>query len=831
MDQGAWEGELREAIEELQAYLSDQVAPLLVVDSVKLLLAQPPALLAEALRGWGDGQLRGPAQSLALGDYLFHAVKKVQLFGRLKLVDPEALAARLAEVVEHLVARAPAADQAVLRAMLQQAMAVESSFAPSAQRLYRPAGATTEPACAAPSQALGAEVAASVRQFALLLDRLGAARSGAGGAAASAELAPQLLAAAAQSANSQGELEQHLARLSKAGLMAQVRLGDVFATLGQGVPNWWLGEGENAAAPASAALQAMHRIVSLSASPEQTRAQFRELFKTAAQQLNGGSLARAVQVLDVARRLLAEGKVDKTSADLILGTAHEDLDATQLMKLATQPASQPLLRRLLGAYPALTPAGLLLALDDEPDRARRRLWLTLLEAHGTPARQAALERLERSLEDPAMGPFAAWRQRNFLYLLHRIRPPVGDDPQLEIRLCARFADLAGPAPLVREAVVDLGLRRHPDAEAALRAKLEQLERLLELPPGSALPHDPPELRRMLGLVVTGLARQGTPSALRLVVDHALRNKAALGDTLERVEELAAHDLSGDPELVERLLAALRAQLPVRVLGVNLRRAEGAHHLLRALAGTRSPAVERALVDVARRFAAEELGQVASGVLAAWQSEPAAAPGAEPQAPGEAPAPAAPTPSLAGDLEAFGLPELLQTLSQTQSSGRLVLRDRNGGVVGELLLHEGTLRAARVRDLPLPDAFYELVEVPQAGTFEFTRQVAAAIPAGPSRDLMALVMEGMRRYDELQRARAVAPDHGFLHATGTRPTPPGEDADGGFVRALWTAVKDGATPKQCEEAVAADSYRIRTALAHWLEEGALELREAAADAPP
>ena len=47
----------------------------------------------------------------------------------------------------------------------------------------------------------------------------------------------------------------------------------------------------------------------------------------------------------------------------------------------------------------------------------------------------------------------------------------------------------------------------------------------------------------------------------------------------------------------------------------------------------------------------------------------------------------------------------------------------------------------------------------------------------------------------------------------------------FIRELWTRVKGGATPRQCEEAIATDSYRVRALLAHWLTSGALEIREA------
>jgi len=224
---------------------------------------------------------------------------------------------------------------------------------------------------------------------------------------------------------------------------------------------------------------------------------------------------------------------------------------------------------------------------------------------------------------------------------------------------------------------------------------------------------------------------------------------------------------------------------------------------------------------------EAIGKLAADALAA-QDRPA--PGAPPVA--AAPAATAPvTPGIAGDLELFGLPELVQTLGSTEASGRLVIKDRGGAAVGELLLRRGKLAAARVGMLSGNDAFYQLLESPAPGTFAFFRQSAETGAGAAAQDLLPLLMEGMRRYDELQRARALAPDHGYLVATGSRPTPRAEEADGGFIRDVWTRVKSGTTPRDCEEGVAADAYRIRALLAHWLEEGAIAVRQAPEVAPP
>jgi hypothetical protein len=76
-----------------------------------------------------------------------------------------------------------------------------------------------------------------------------------------------------------------------------------------------------------------------------------------------------------------------------------------------------------------------------------------------------------------------------------------------------------------------------------------------------------------------------------------------------------------------------------------------------------------------------------------------------------------------------------------------------------------------------------------------------------------------------------PDNAYLKLTGARPAPFEHENDGAFIREVWTRVKDGATPREIEAAVAADDYRLRALLAHWMTQGALEVREAPASPPP
>ena len=80
--------ELQEAILELQQYLSDALPPLVVADSIQLLLKYPPEAVLPTLRAWTAAQYRGGAggAGLPVSDYLFHALKKIHMMASLKLL-------------------------------------------------------------------------------------------------------------------------------------------------------------------------------------------------------------------------------------------------------------------------------------------------------------------------------------------------------------------------------------------------------------------------------------------------------------------------------------------------------------------------------------------------------------------------------------------------------------------------------------------------------------------------------------------------------------------------------------------------------------------------
>jgi hypothetical protein len=303
-----------------------------------------------------------------------------------------------------------------------------------------------------------------------------------------------------------------------------------------------------------------------------------------------------------------------------------------------------------------------------------------------------------------------------------------------------------------------------------------------------------------------------------------------------LRDLGGVDPGADRELVARLLAALRELTPRKVLGIVVgRRPEELVQVARALAGTGTPEVREALAELAERYPDLDLARAetaSAGEGAEPEAELAAlAPGGGAEARGgheetrAAPfVPEPPRASLSGDLEVFGLPGLIQNLQQSESSGRLLLRDAQGQEVAWLLLDRGRLADCRSGELVGTAAFFQVFEVPRAGSFEFARVDRAPAAREAPREMMGLLMEAMRRYDELQRLRVLVPDGARLRAGEAKPTSPEEEDDGDLVRQVWTRVRGGATPRDCEAAVATDAYRVRTLLAHWIEQGAVTLED-------
>lgn len=831
---------LREALDDLQGYLSDRLAPVLVADAFEILLEYPPALTAEHLRIWSYLQFQGRGGTTPISDILYHAMKKIQQLEVHELVPTERFAAYLAGLALAVLEACPEGERARLAGQLQHLR--DSAWAATSivDRLHLPgsAGALAEqrspypaalpapPAAAAPAAGPSAEEVRDLRRFTLALERAlsglaiggvgGVGGAGGAGAMGADALSQQLLVLAASGARNDGDLEARLARLRAAGV-ATPAAPELFRSLIGAVPDWAVAQPAGSHGSASGSIEALHRAVKMGGE------KWQELLKASAEQFNGGSYGRAWALLDLADRMQKDGEVDPRTAEIARGNAHEAYEVTALLQATADRKNWPMLRRLLGFFPAWSVRELLDSMVFQPEAKRRRLILALLEIWGADARPLVLERLDSSVAEQSRAANAWWYQRNLVLLLHRIPRSADEDVRRELDLVAPFSALAHHPSFQKEAIQALAVLPGFAGVPTLVQRLAECERALDAP---APVHPAEEIWKVQSAIAGALARSGSVSARRVLLDHALARRQKDGDTLGRLRELGRIDLADDRETTERLLAAMRELAPRKVFGIVVgRRDEELATVARALAATTTPAVQRILAELAVQLPHLQLDrqQVAAGAEVAATAGGAAG-GSEGEADGFVAAPPADNAplggrgSLSGDLELFGLAGLLQTFAQSETSGRLVLRGGQGRALGEIVLHRGKLVECHAGRLAGDMAIYQLLEMPSGGTFEFARlEPGTTTPAGV-REVMGALMEGMRRYDELRRLLVVVPDRLRLGAGTARPTSPADESDGNFVRQLWERVRAGATVAECEAAVAADSYRIRSLLAHWLEEG-------------
>jgi hypothetical protein len=846
--------DVKEALLELQRYLSDSLAPLMVADAVNLLLDYPARLAATEIQAWTVAQFRGRAQNVPISDYLYHAVEKIHAMGQYDLVPRDPLRRYVEDLGRSLLGFCPPADRDLLLQNLGRLGQAESVLAAPIEMLRRQgttAGAplATRSTSGESASPLPPASVSDLRHLSMLIERLGPLDERAAfayaalpradappfppaGVAAPASSTPavpavpavpygaliqsprealvsQILAVAAIAARSESELASALERLRAAGV--DVPSGEVIRTLGRSIPPWPLSlppePVEQALSSARAsATQAIRRIVTLPHDKEEVGRRFDETVAAAVEQLNQGSLTRAARMFDVAEKLVADNKVSSLSVESTRRKAQDTVDPERVRTLGEDAKNHQPLARILSFFPGFSVGPLVKELRVEEKRERRRLILSLLEIHGPEARAASLDILRQLGAEGE--PEQDWHfKRNLLYLLRRTPRAAEQPPDSELDVLVRFADPALPPPLVKEAIAGLAPIKHERSEAALVTLVQGLETILAKK-GDA-PFDEAELQPLLDRAVSALARFGSATARRVVVEHGLKRKSGLGDAGARLAELASQDLTGDPELVNVLVKAARAEMPFKVFGLTLKKREDRlTPIVEALSGTPTPAVRTIFAEISRKHADTTAAQVAAKALTAFDA---------PKPEDEAPA------SLMGDLAIFELPALLQSLASTEVTGTLNLRDAAGAVVGRFVLENGRIRAAETGALRGDDACYQLFERPIGGTFSFVRQSGAppARDADPPREVVSILLEGMRRYDDFQRFAALVPDEIILAPTGTKPSTDPDESDGALQKAVWSKASVGATPRTIESAVPADSYRIRRLLVRWVEEGSLK----------
>jgi hypothetical protein len=139
-----------------------------------------------------------------------------------------------------------------------------------------------------------------------------------------------------------------------------------------------------------------------------------------------------------------------------------------------------------------------------------------------------------------------------------------------------------------------------------------------------------------------------------------------------------------------------------------------------------------------------------------------------------------------------------------------------------LLHGGIARCQRGA-VSGKDALFQTFENANMATFSFiTKKEDDVHPDGSVWGVGPLMLEAMRRYDELKRARVLIPPSATLRATGSRPPVHSQEDDPQLVRDVWVKASSGEPPAAWEGDLGADAWRIWRLLEFWVDNGALQV---------
>jgi hypothetical protein len=848
---------LREATLDLHRYLSGEIAPLFAIDTVAPFVSQPPQLAASIITEWIEAQYRGTETPVPVSDLIFHALKKLHDFSEFDLIVRAQLERFLADLARLLVQVCPEDDRDELRIRISRIGEAETVLTSRAEYLHRefvpgqdapppsdvpsspadrarrvaaqppheappaattkpvvPAKAAPPPAAVKPASAASAPTSRDMKRLAVLLDRLERVQIPPGSPlpkTADTTVLAQTITTAALHSKDDEELGRNILKVEGGGVAPA--LGKLFRALSWNLPGWTLPGGPSGEAqppPPGRPIQAMNRIVALAPDAQERAKRWGEMIYAAIEQLNEGRLAQAVSIIEAAKRLIAEKQADTNIVKQVLGQAQEAISEDVLRRLVEVPEKHGLVRKVLEFFPAYRPDGLLTSLDGELRRERRKLFLALLECHGRSCRDAVLTRLAKSMNGEPPDELGYYR-RNLAFLLRRIPRDRDERLEEEIFLLSSMIARGEPAMSAKEAIGALGQLRLPEVEKLL------VKRLHELETQAIFGRSDEGTWELLDRICAALARHGTRDAIRAVAGHAFNRSPNLGDAMARFEHFSRIDLTVDPEQLAIILETIRTLVPTKVLGIVVKKSN--HDLaclMHAVSGTPAEEVRMALRDIAAKLPGHALGEQAEKALA--KLDPRAVPAT------------APDEALSGDLELFGLPGLLQSLESSQSSGELFLFDKRQVRQATIAFASGRVVRSAAGRLSGEDALYQILEKPFPGTFVFraVKGPADAAPAQPL-DLLNIILEGLRRHDEYQLARALAPEGVSMEPGSAAAYCPEEETDATLARSVWAHASAGAPPEVCEAQVPTDPFRVRRLLAYWVEQGALKPRMSPAPA--
>ncbi len=819
--------EVREALSEIEQYLTDTLPPLLVAGSLRFLIERSTDVFAAHLVEWA--QEHAPKNEREQVEWLANALRRFSKLAELRVIPDEVLCQLMQGLQPALLGASPPHYRDGLQLAFYQVL--------------HPVSRKDVYAVSKEMQLDDVTVQSSerlARNLLPLIDKLaaGMAQSKAGNKPqVTEEMVTQLLAAATRTAESSQQLNERLERLKALGLDTDVPA--VLRALGRSLPNWAVvppappgpssGPGPSQKlVPAPRfrdnRLKAMQRIVELSEQPEENSKRFSHMVRTAIEQFNQGALGRAVAIVDSARQLVNEGKVAPPVGNPIWAAAEEEIRLGKLAEYAADAFSHDLLQRFIGFFQGLEPLSLLTQLKTGSTRFPRRLLLSLLQVGGNETRRVLLYDLSQIVEEEIPESSSTWDYvRDAMSLLAALAIPDMSPDDDELDIVARLTGSSAPLPAFRELVRYFEFVKSERACAVLTTLLRQAKNRAERASGD--PDGTVEAAWILLVdrILTRLAVYDHAPTRHTVLDHCIGSSRFQGISCAPLANLGSFDLAGDPKSSKRLLAELKRTLPFPLFRwLRKRREKKLLFLIRALSGTKSPVVKSVLADIARRYPDSSFGQAAASPVGLVEPPAPVASGAEIPAASSVVAEARQlAPLVEAQLSSFDLPALLQRLARRETTGVLELLGPSDELRGRLRLDQGNLCSCSAGQLQGADALFLLMEKPVSGRFRLVRieQSGYGVEA-PRLPLLASLMEGMRRHDEYRQACLIVPDNAVLLAAPGHPTAPEEETDLTLLKPLWEKAISGKTPVECEGEFMTDPYRVRRVLSHWVSEGAL-----------
>lgn len=175
--------------------------------------------------------------------------------------------------------------------------------------------------------------------------------------------------------------------------------------------------------------------------------------------------------------------------------------------------------------------------------------------------------------------------------------------------------------------------------------------------------------------------------------------------------------------------------------------------------------------------------------------------------------------LSGTVRELPLSDLVEMIALGGKTGRLVIRDDRGDVLGEVVLNAGRLAHAISGGLAAEKAFARLMGV-TSGSFDFT---LTGPPEGKSLDIPAqsLLMDAMRRVDEIAELSLAVPPEARVRAVGGAAA--GDALEGFLLAALSRGEGEVAELlAQCVREGTGDEHDALVALKTLLARHAIEL---------